>query len=84
LCGSELNAVEQASRLSKTATVVVSYSSGAAAEHGVLHTEFDLIHIRNLLNCELVVQAVHEEITRPVMPNIFVMLTAVVCTIDFR
>jgi len=32
----------------------------------------------------LVVQAVDEEITRPVMPNIRVMLTAVVCTMDLR
>ena len=32
----------------------------------------------------LVVQAVEEEMTRPVMPNILVMLTAVVWTMDLR
>lgn len=32
----------------------------------------------------LVVQAVDEEITRPVMPNMRVMFTAVVWTMDLR
>jgi hypothetical protein len=32
----------------------------------------------------LVVQAVEEAITRPVMPNILVMFTAVVWTMDLR
>ena len=32
----------------------------------------------------LVVQAVEDEMTRPVIPNILVMLTAVVWTMDLR
>ncbi len=72
-----MNAVEQANKLSNTATVIVSYSS-APPQIIASCSPYLTASYPKPMDWLAVVQAVFDERMRPVIPNILEILTAVV------